>query len=44
MTEEMGKTIEANVKASIEEAVQFAKESPLPSPEEAIQDLFFETA
>lgn len=41
MTEEMEKTIEANVKASIEEAVQFAKESLLPSSEEAIQDLFY---
>jgi pyruvate dehydrogenase E1 component alpha subunit len=41
MTEENGKAIEANVKASIEEAVQFAKESPFPSPEEAVQDLFF---
>ena len=41
MTEETGKAIEAKVKASIEEAVQFAKESPFPSPEEAMQDLFF---
>jgi len=40
MTEETGKAIEAKVKASIEEAVQFAKESPFPSPEEAAQDLF----
>jgi TPP-dependent pyruvate/acetoin dehydrogenase alpha subunit len=40
MTEEMEKTIEANVKASIEEAVKFAKEGPFPSPEEATQDLF----
>ena len=40
MTEEMEKTIEANVKASIEKAVQFAKESPLPLPDEALQDLF----
>jgi len=42
MTEETGKAIEANVKASIEEAVQFARESPFPSPEEAVQDVFFE--
>jgi pyruvate dehydrogenase E1 component alpha subunit len=41
MTEEMEKTIEANVKASIEKAVQFAKESPLPSSEEATQDVFY---
>jgi pyruvate dehydrogenase E1 component alpha subunit len=40
MTDEMEKTIEANVKASIEKAVQFAKESPLPLPDEAVQDLF----
>ncbi len=40
MSEEIDKRIETNVKASIEEAVQFAKESPLPSPEEAFQDLF----
>jgi TPP-dependent pyruvate/acetoin dehydrogenase alpha subunit len=36
----MEKTIEANVKASIEKAVQFAKESPFPLPDEAVQDLF----
>ncbi len=41
LTEEVEKTIKENVKASIEEAVQFAKESPFPSPEEAIQDLFY---
>ena len=41
MTEEMGKAIEANVKASIDEAVQFAKESPFPLPEEVMQDVFF---
>jgi TPP-dependent pyruvate/acetoin dehydrogenase alpha subunit len=41
MTEEMEKEIEANVKTSIEEAIRFAKESLLPSSEEAIQDLFY---
>ena len=41
MAEEMDKKIEANVKASIDEAVQFAKESPFPLPEEAMQDVFF---
>jgi pyruvate dehydrogenase E1 component alpha subunit len=41
LTDEVEKTIKENVKASIEEAVQFAKESPLPSPEEATQDLFY---
>jgi len=39
-TEKRAKTMEANVIASIEAAVQFAKESPLPLPEEALQDLF----
>lgn len=41
MTEEEEKRIQTEVKASIEEAVQFAKKSPFPSPEEAIQDLFY---
>lgn len=41
MTEEMEKTTEADVKASIDEAVRFAEESPFPLPEEAAQDLFF---
>jgi pyruvate dehydrogenase E1 component alpha subunit len=40
ITEKRAKTMEATVTASIEEAVQFAKESPLPLPEEALQDLF----
>jgi pyruvate dehydrogenase E1 component alpha subunit len=40
ITEKMVKTMEANVMASIEAAVQFAKESPLPLPEEALEDLF----
>jgi TPP-dependent pyruvate/acetoin dehydrogenase alpha subunit len=40
ITEKRAKTMEANVTASIEAAVQFAKESPLPLPEEALQDLF----
>lgn len=40
ITEKMARTMETRVKASIEEAVQFAKESPLPLPEEALQDLF----
>jgi len=42
MTQEIERKIEAGIKASIEEAVQFAKESPLPLPEEAFQDLFVE--
>ena len=40
MTEKTEKAIEADVNASIEKAVQFAKESPMPSPEEALQDMF----
>ena len=40
ITEKTEKTMEADVKVSVEEAVQFAKESPLPLPEEALQDLF----
>lgn len=42
MTEETGKEIEAKVKAAIEEAVQFAQESPFPSPEEVTKDVFCE--
>lgn len=37
----MDQIIDTEVKDTIEAAVQFAKESPLPSPEEAIQDLFY---
>ena len=40
LTEVMDKKIDTNVMASIEEALQFAKESPLPLPEEATQDVF----
>ena len=40
MTEEMEKTIALNVKASLDEAIQFAKESPIPLAEEALQDIF----
>jgi pyruvate dehydrogenase E1 component alpha subunit len=40
MTEEEERRIQMEVKTSIEGAVQFAKESPFPSPEEAVQDLF----
>lgn len=41
LKEETEKAILAKVKASIEEAVQFAMESPFPLPEEASQDLFY---
>jgi TPP-dependent pyruvate/acetoin dehydrogenase alpha subunit len=43
LTEEEEKRIQTEVKTSIEEAVQFAKESPFPLPEEALQDVYFET-
>ena len=41
MDRNMDQIIDTEVKDTIEAAVQFAKESPLPSPEEAIQDLFY---
>jgi pyruvate dehydrogenase E1 component alpha subunit len=41
VTEEEEKRIQTGVKASIEEAVRFAEESPLPSAEEATEDLFY---
>jgi pyruvate dehydrogenase E1 component alpha subunit len=37
--EEMAK-IEDEIKAQLEEAVAYAKESPLPKPEEALEDLY----
>jgi len=40
ITEKVAMTIDANVMASIEEAIHLAQESPLPLPEEALQDLF----
>jgi TPP-dependent pyruvate/acetoin dehydrogenase alpha subunit len=42
LTEETEKAIEAKVTGLIEEAVRFGQESPLPSPREALQDLFCE--
>jgi pyruvate dehydrogenase E1 component alpha subunit len=41
LTEDLEKKIALTVRTSIEEAVRFAQESPLPSPEEAVQDLFY---
>jgi TPP-dependent pyruvate/acetoin dehydrogenase alpha subunit len=41
LTEDSEKKIALTVRTSIEEAVRFAQESPLPSPEEATQDLFY---
>lgn len=37
----MDQIIDTELKDTIEAAVQFARESPFPSPEEAIQDLFY---
>ena len=33
-------TVKAEVKRDLEEAVQFAIDSPLPAPEEALEDMF----
>jgi pyruvate dehydrogenase E1 component alpha subunit len=41
LTEGMDKKIETNVRTLIEEAFQFAKESPYPLPEEATRDVFY---
>ena len=32
--------VKAEVKRDLDEAVQFAMDSPLPAPEEAIEDMF----
>ena len=40
LTREKVADIEEDIKAKIEEAVTFARQSPLPAPEEALQDLF----
>jgi len=41
LTEEIEKRIRDKIKTALEEAVQFAKVSPFPSPEEAAQDVFY---
>lgn len=41
LTEEEEERIQTEVKTSVEEAIRFAEEGPFPSPEEAMQDLFF---
>jgi pyruvate dehydrogenase E1 component alpha subunit len=41
LTEDLENKIALTVRTSIEEAVRFAQESPLPSPEDAAQDLFY---
>lgn len=40
LTDEDSATIDAEIKNSIEEAVAFARESPLPAPEDALLDVF----
>ncbi len=40
LSKEKAAGIEADIKAKIEEAVTFARQSPLPAPEEALEDLF----
>jgi pyruvate dehydrogenase E1 component alpha subunit len=40
LTSEEAKGIEAEIMAKLDEAVAFAEESPLPAPEEALDDLF----
>ncbi len=39
-TEKELNTIKAEVDAEVEEAVRFAQESPLPAPEEALEDVY----
>lgn len=40
LTEEQAAQIDEEIKARIEEAVAFAQESPLPAPEEALDDVY----
>lgn len=44
LTPEEDEAIAQRVQTLIEEAVRFGQESPFPSPEEAIEDLFYEGA
>jgi len=39
-TEEEATRIQEEIKAAVEEAVTFARESPYPEPEEALQHVF----
>ncbi|MBA7516081.1 2-oxoisovalerate dehydrogenase subunit alpha [subsurface metagenome] len=41
-TEEELKNLEEEAKQLVKKAVQFAEDSPFPSPEEAFEDLFYE--
>ena len=42
LSEDLAKKINFQVDEEIEKAVKFAEESPYPSPENALEDLFFE--
>jgi len=42
LTEELGEKIDHQIDEEIEKAVRLAEESPYPSPEDALEDLFFE--
>lgn len=42
LDEEALKAIEEQIEAEVEEAVEFADESPYPAPQEALEDLFVE--
>jgi len=42
LTEELAEKINRRIDRELEEAIKFAEESPYPSPEDALEDLFFE--
>jgi TPP-dependent pyruvate/acetoin dehydrogenase alpha subunit len=44
LTKKMEQKIREDISKEIEEAVEFAKASPLPTPESALEDLFYEIA
>jgi len=40
LTKQEAEKLEQEVILAVEEAVKFAKESPFPSPEEALEDIY----
>jgi pyruvate dehydrogenase E1 component alpha subunit len=40
LTEDDADKIEQKIKQELEEAVKFAEESPLPAPEETLEDVY----
>ena len=44
LTKEIEQKIREEISKEVEEAVAFAKASPLPTPESALEDLFYEVA